>query len=94
MRFQFDNSTLPPVSKKDEQFVDFPIKDLDLTSIYNCDKSSISCTYDLYGVIYHSGELGVGHYYSKIRNNLDSDIWYLFDGKIKSFLLKFESLIN
>ena len=41
---------------------------------------SIICDqiYDLYGVIYHSGGLGGGHYVAYTKNLINNN-WYLFD---------------
>ena len=80
-------------SKKND-FVDYPIKDLDLTKYCTKEQKQNSCKYDLYGVIHHTGTVYGGHYFATIRNNLifllmyisagnmqDSDEWYNFNGK-------------
>ena len=83
MRFQTDKSYARSVITKKEEFVDFQINDLDLSSFYSGD-SPTSCIYDLYGVIHHSGTIDFGHYYATIRDDLKSDDWFLFNGKIKN----------
>ena len=83
MRFQTDKSYVRSVITKKEEFVDFQINDLDLSSFYSGD-SPTNCIYDLYGVIHHSGTIDFGHYYATIRDDLKSDDWFLFNGKIKN----------
>ena len=51
-----------------------------MSRMYNGNQSSTSWIYDLYEVIYHSGTIGFGHYYSIIRNDIKSDDWHLFNG--------------
>ena len=68
---------------KNEEFVDFPTDGLDLSHIYNGKKSSQKYIYDLYGVIHHTGSMGFGHYYATIRDDINSDDWYEFNGKIR-----------
>lgn len=95
MRFKSDSSYVRSVLKKNEQFVDFPTKDLDLSNIYS-GPSATSCIYDLYGVIHHSGTIGFGHYYATIRDKIKSKYWNMFSGKnkfIKKILLKLFCLI-
>ena len=81
MRFESDNSYVRSVLIKNEQFIEFPINGLDISNIYNGNPSEISWIYNLYGVIYHSGTMSFGHYYTSIRNNVKEDKWYLFNGK-------------
>ena len=68
---------------KNEEFVDFPTNDLDLSHIYNGKKSTQNCIYDLYGVIHHTGTIGFGRYYATIRDDINSDDWLLFNGKTR-----------
>ena len=87
MRFESDNSYVRSVLKKNDEFVDFPMNGLDLSGIYSGKKQSQNCIYDLYGVIHHSGTIGFGHYYATIRNDLSSNKWYLFNGKIETIII-------
>ena len=82
MRFQSDSSYVRSVLIKNEQFIDFPMNGLDISYIYNGNPSEISWIYDLYGVIYHSGDMSFGHYFTSIRNNVKVDKWYMFSGKL------------
>ena len=68
---------------KNEEFVDFPTNGLDLRYIYSGKKSTKNCIYDLYGVIHHTGPIGFGRYYATIRDDINSDNWYEFNGKIR-----------
>ena len=67
-------------SKKND-FVDYPITDLDLTDYCSEVQKSKSCKYDLYGVIHHTGTVYGGHYFATMKNDLDSDEWFKFNGK-------------
>ena len=75
------NFAKPRDYSKKNDFVDYPIKDLDLTKYCTEEQKSKSCKYDLYGVIHHTGTVYGGHYFATIRNDLDSDEWYNFNGK-------------
>ena len=81
MRFQSDKSYVRSVMLKNEQFVDFRTENLNLQNLWSNDQFSTDCIYDLYGVIHHSGTIGFGHYYATIRDNIDSEDWYLYNGK-------------
>ena len=65
MRFESDSSYVRSILKKNNQFVDFPTKDLDLSNIYS-GSSATNCIYDLYGVIHHSDEGGFDQFYTTI----------------------------
>ena len=39
-------------------------------------------TYDLQSVVIHMGKYGVGHYYSYVRPDMNSDAWYRFNDHI------------
>jgi ubiquitin C-terminal hydrolase len=72
------------ITNKDTSFIDFPIKDLNLTK-YNSNSNSNNYIYDLYAVCNHSGNMmSGGHYYSYCKN-LDGD-WYEFnDANVSRF---------
>lgn len=69
---------------KIDDFIDFPLKELDLTdrvlSIKNPDEISKDerYIYDLYGVDNHYGGMGGGHYTACAQNWMDEK-WYNFD---------------
>jgi len=65
---------------KIKDFVDFPLKNLDLTphvSRLQRDKP----VYDLFAIGNHEGYLGGGHYYSFTKSRLDNN-WYFFDDEM------------
>jgi ubiquitin carboxyl-terminal hydrolase 8 len=63
---------------KNEQFINYPIQDLDLSSLISQDKQDPNVyIYDLYAVNYHHGDLNGGHYWSACKN-LD-ETWYGFN---------------
>ena len=92
MRFQSDNSYVRSVLIKNEQFIEFPINGLDISNFYNGNPSEISWVYDLYGVIYRTGTMGFGSYYTSIRSNVNEDNWHMFNGKF--FWVKFKYIID
>ena len=59
-----------------------PYKELDLSEIIaesddaNNEGDEI---YDLQSIVIHKGEYGSGHYYSYVRPDIRSDVWYRFD---------------
>lgn len=65
-------------STKINKNITFPITDLNMKDYFS--DYSIICDqiYDLYGVIYHSGGLGGGHYVAYTKNLINNN-WYLFD---------------
>ena len=81
MRFQTDDSYMRQVYTKNDKFIDFPLKDLDLSKYCDPDVKLDNCKYDLYGVIHHTGSVDAGHYYATIKNEIDSDEWFMFNGK-------------
>ena len=87
MRFQIDDSYMRQVYTKNDKFIDFPLKDLDLRE--HCDPNAKldNCKYDLYGVIHHTGSVDAGHYYATIKNDIDSEEWFMFNGKSTRFRL-------
>ena len=81
MRFQTDDSYVRQVYMKNNWFIDFPLKDLDLSKYCDSNAKLDNCKYDLYGVIHHTGSVDAGHYYATIKNEIDSDDWFMFNGK-------------
>lgn len=76
----------PVRNRKMDDFVDYPVKDLDLTDRVG-DKEWLErvlaegerLTYDLFAVGKHSGGLYGGHYTADVYNYLDGN-WYDFNG--------------
>ena len=81
MRFESVYTSTQTILTKNDQFVEFPTKDLDLSNIYKNDSSPTICIYDLWGVIHHSGSMEGGHYYATIKNDFNSNEWHMFNGK-------------
>mmetsp|Transcript_1602 Transcript_1602/g.2281 ORF Transcript_1602/g.2281 Transcript_1602/m.2281 type:complete len:427 (-) Transcript_1602:255-1535(-) len=44
--------------------------------------SMSSCIYDLQSIVVHMGQFGVGHYYSYVRPDVNSNSWYRFNDDI------------
>ncbi|KAF7851955.1 hypothetical protein BT93_L1664 [Corymbia citriodora subsp. variegata] len=65
------------LKNKLETFVDFPIKDLDLTGYIANRSSSSPCRYVLYAISNHYGGLGGGHYTAFVHHG--HNLWYEFD---------------
>ena len=72
-------SNIYDVTGKNKSFINFPIKNLDLSNyILGSKKKEV---YDLFAITNHYGDLSGGHYTSFCRNN---GIWYEFDdSKVK-----------
>ena len=69
--------------QKIKTFIDFPIKNLDITqyiSQYSPHFSSPSMKYDLFAVSNHYGELEYGHYDANCLNFINNN-WYNFNDK-------------
>ena len=62
-------------NEKNDSFIKYPIKDLDLSK-YVEDKEGNLQKYDLYAVIQHHGEISHGHYTAICKVN---DIWVLYN---------------
>ena len=80
-RFHLKNSFFSSKlsSGKNECFIDFPIRNLDLSKIV-IGKEKVNSIYDLYGIIEHFGGLSYGHYIAKCKN---FGKWYEFnDSKV------------
>ena len=71
---------------KNEEFIDYPLKDLDLSKYCDPNAKLDNCKYDLYGVIHHTGSVEFGHYYATIKNDIDSDKWFMFNGNVNSII--------
>ena len=84
MRFQTDDSYMRQVYMKNDKFIDFPLKELDLSKYCDPDVKIDNCKYDLYRVIHHTGSVDAGHYYTTIKNDISSDDWFMFNGKDNS----------
>eukprot|EP01103_Thecamoeba_quadrilineata_P004151 TRINITY_DN1387_c0_g1_i4.p1 TRINITY_DN1387_c0_g1~~TRINITY_DN1387_c0_g1_i4.p1 ORF type:complete len:787 (+),score=121.77 TRINITY_DN1387_c0_g1_i4:945-3305(+) len=59
-------------------FVEYPLTDLDLSSVVNDPQEKENAVYDLIAVSNHSGHPGGGHYTAYAKNVLDKK-WYLFN---------------
>jgi ubiquitin C-terminal hydrolase len=85
-RFKKDNFSSFPGSgidiKKNNEFVDFPIEGLDISKYV--DSSDTNLSYDLYGVVHHSGSLNGGHYWATCKNFRDEKWRTLNDSSVGS----------
>ena len=66
---------------KKENYVNYPINGLDISKYWADEVSKEDTIYDLYGVIHHSGSTSYRHYWATIKNDINSDNWYCFNGK-------------
>ena len=90
-RFNVKNSffTSKLYSEKNECFIEFPIRNLDLSKTV-IGKEKGNSFYDLYGVIEHFGGLSHGHYIAKCKN---FGKWYEFnDNKVS--LIKTDKIVT
>lgn len=80
-RFKIINNT----KKKIDQYVDYPLYDLDLSPFLgsSSNSSSSSSIYDLYGLINHYGSINGGHYTSLIKNERTNVWWQYDDSSVK-----------
>lgn len=69
--------------------IDFPLKNLKLEQFYNSD----SFSYDLYGIVNHSGSPSGGHYISYTKNMITSD-WYEFNDSRVSQIKNPQAIVN
>jgi len=79
-RFTYD-AQIDSMSKVNDKLV-FPVE-LDLSSI--CKSAELggdSTLYDLQSVLVHVGKYGMGHYYSYVRPDPKSDVWYRFNDDV------------
>lgn len=65
-------------SSKNNDVIDFPIKNLDMGQYVINKKQEESAIYDLYAISNHSGSLYGGHYIAHCKNSLDGR-WYCFN---------------
>ena len=78
-RFNYSRATYLVQREKISNFVEFPLKDLDLSAYVKGPQSSQAPPiYDLFAVSEHSGGLGGGHYTAKCLNFIDEQ-WYDFN---------------
>jgi ubiquitin carboxyl-terminal hydrolase 7 len=77
-RFQYDWQ-YESMSKLNSRF-SFPAE-LDMTKICSgiTKSEENSALYDLQSIVVHVGEYGSGHYYSYVRPDVRTDVWYRFD---------------
>lgn len=59
-------------------FVDFPVKNLDLSEYASDGKAGEQVRYDLYAVSNHSGGTSSGHYTAYCKNPYSGE-WYYFN---------------
>ncbi|KAG7351449.1 ubiquitin carboxyl-terminal hydrolase [Nitzschia inconspicua] len=80
-RFNYDWET-DKTTKINKRFT-FP-EDLDLSSVCSelNEGEADLVRYVLQSVVVHVGEYGVGHYYSYVRPDMDSDSWYRFNDDV------------
>jgi len=64
-------------SKKINNIIDFPLFNLNLTKYVN-GYDKYDSIYNIYGIIYHHGNLNFGHYTACCKNKMNNK-WYLFD---------------
>jgi ubiquitin carboxyl-terminal hydrolase 7 len=77
-RFTYDGLT-DGMNKVNDRLA-FP-SELDLSSICKSAETggSGASIYDLQSVVVHAGKYGMGHYYSYVRPDPKSDVWYRFN---------------
>ena len=81
-RFDYNN-----FSSKNNNIVDFPLSNLNLEK-YVSGYDKYEAVYDLYGIIYHHGDMNIGHYVSACKNI--NNKWYLYDDDTVSTYNKVE----
>ena len=69
--------------------IDFPLKDLKLDQFYNLENIS----YDLYGIVNHSGSSSGGHYISYTKNMISGDFYEFNDSRV-SQIKNPQSIVN
>jgi ubiquitin C-terminal hydrolase len=62
--------------RKNDVNIEFPDEELDMSK-YVCGYSANRFKYELYGVIYHTGNVNGGHYFASIKEA--SGKWYLMN---------------
>ncbi|RJE20466.1 ubiquitin carboxyl-terminal hydrolase [Aspergillus sclerotialis] len=73
---RFSNGTWR--TSKIRNYIDFPVKGLDLTRYVEAPEEGKSYIYDLFAVDNHSGSIGGGHYTAHAKN-FNDDNWYNFN---------------
>ena len=76
---------------KNNEFVDFPTKDLDLSSIYSGDSSIANCIYDLCGVVHHCEKIK-GYSYSKRKSNINKVHLIIFINSFVNIRFVYENM--
>ena len=74
---------------KINNLIQFPLTELKLSQFYNQEKIS----YNLYGVVHHSGSANGGHYISYTKNIISKD-WYEFNDSNVRQVKNPESIVN
>ena len=87
-RFEFNEQKRAKI----RDYVDFPLKNLDLTP-YVSKLQRAKPIYDLFAVVNHEGFLGGGHYYSYTKHRMDQQ-WYYFNDEQVSKLKKVEQVVS
>ena len=78
-RFKIINNT----RRKIDQFINFPLYDLDMSPFLSSQVGQGSQIYDLYGIINHYGSINGGHYISFIKNERTNQWWEYDDSTVK-----------
>jgi ubiquitin carboxyl-terminal hydrolase 7 len=80
-RFTYD-AQMDSMNKLNDRLL-FPVE-LNLSSISKSAETSEtdSTIYDLQSVVVHVGKYGMGHYYSYVRPDPKSDVWYRFNDDV------------
>lgn len=87
-RFEFN----PKRKGKIRDFVDFPLKNLDLTP-YVSRLQRDKPVYDLFAVVNHEGYLGGGHYYAFTKHRQNHQ-WYYFNDEMVNSLKREDSIVT
>ena len=83
-------------NQKIEEFIDFPIKDLDINKFISSSAikdNKVPKKYDLFAVVNHYGRLEYGHY-DAFCLNYEDNCWYNFNDSIVSKIKKEEEIDN
>jgi ubiquitin carboxyl-terminal hydrolase 4/11/15 len=71
--------------RKIDNFVEFPLENLNLKSYTDAESPEMNCVYDLFAVCNHYGRMGFGHYTAATRSweeNSLSPVWYSYDDDV------------
>lgn len=83
-------------NQKIEEFIDFPIKDLDINKFISSSSikdNKVPKKYDLFAVVNHYGRLEYGHY-DAFCLSYEDNCWYNFNDSIVSKIKKEEEIDN